>query len=102
MFHLFRDLIKSRVSIDLAFGRLEKLLLLAGIAGVNIDGSHYPNTDTLISPRIDVTRVLYCHRRVWRMQATDMFVGQSILASNENFPKWPVVHCFSVLFLSSF
>src|SRR5690606_24117484 len=58
--------------IYLAVGRLEQRFLVARTAGDHIGGSHHPDAQTLVAPRIDIACIVDCHFGVGRMQTAYM------------------------------
>jgi hypothetical protein len=80
------------MAIDFVLGRVKKSLFIRGIARIQVCGSNDPNANPFVAPGINVTSIFDGHFGVGSMEAADMFMGESILAANENFPQWPLIH----------
>jgi hypothetical protein len=92
MLHLRRHGVERRMAIDLVLGRVKEGIFISGIAGVQVCGSHHPDADAFVAPRVNVPGIIDGHPGVGSMQTADVFMGESILAPNENFPQRPLVH----------
>jgi len=92
MLHLRGDGIESRMAIDFVLGRIKERLFVDRIASIQICGSHHPDADPFIATGVNVAGIFDGHLGVGGMQAAYMFMGEPILAPNENFPQWPLIH----------
>jgi hypothetical protein len=92
MLDLRRHGVKRRMAIDLVLGRVKKGVFIGGIARVQVCGSDHPDADSLVPPGVNVASILDCHLSVGCVQTAHVFMRESILAPNENFPQWPIIH----------
>src|SRR3546814_20057759 len=79
------------MTVYLASCRLEQRFLVAGAAGHLVGGLDHPDAQAFVAARVNVARVIDRHFGVGCMQAAHMFVGQAVLAANEDLPERPPV-----------
>src|ERR1700681_3219405 len=51
---------------------------------------HYPDADAFAAARVYVTRIFNCHLLISRIEASCMFVIQTLTGADEHFPERPV------------
>jgi len=92
MFRFRRHVVESGMPINLVLGRIEQSAFVLRVTGIQIGRSYHPYADSFIPARVNIAGVFNCHFGIGSMEATDMFVRQSILAPDEDFPKRPLSH----------
>jgi len=90
--HFGWNLVERWMAIDFVLGRIKERIFINRIAGIEVCGSHGPDADPFVATGINVAGIFDSHLGVCRMQAADVFMGESILTSNENFPQRPFIH----------
>src|SRR5690242_1957521 len=83
------------MAVDLTICRLEQGPLLARTTCRDVGRLYDPDAHSLVAARIHITCILDSHFGVGSMQTSRVLMRQTVLASNEYFPKQPIVHiCF--------
>src|SRR5690242_7598628 len=90
MLHFVRDVVESRVAVDLALRRLEQFTRLIRVARHDLRRRHDPQAHPFEPPRVGVARVGERELRVRSMNAANVAMREPAFRTDENFPKRPV------------
>src|SRR5690242_21944072 len=90
MLHFVRDVVESRVAVDLALRRLEQFTRLIRVARHDLRRRHDPQAHPFEAPRVRVPRVGERELRVRSMNAANVAMRKSAFRTDENFPERPV------------
>src|SRR5262245_37547229 len=90
MLHTLWKVVEGRVPIDLVARRLEERILLVRTGRRDRPGWDDPDRDALLPPGVDVPGHPQRHRCIGSMQAADVVMGQTTLASDEDLPERPL------------
>ena len=66
--------------------RFIKTFCFIRIGSMNIFAFNHPDAYSFLATRIYIPRIFNCHLCICGMQASDMFVVEALLTSDENFP----------------
>src|SRR5215218_3256682 len=89
MLYFIRQVVKSRMAVNLVVGRFVKTFCFIRISCMDVFTLHCPNAHTFLSPGINVPCIFNSHLWVGCVKRTYMFMIQSLFTADEYFPERP-------------
>jgi len=85
------QVVKGRVAIHLIVHWVVKAAGIIGVGGMDVHAFHGPDADAFLTAGIHIAGHFNGHLRVGGVEAANMFVVETGLAANKDFPEGPFV-----------